>query len=291
MEIYNREAIGIIGSTGFIGNEISTLLKNIGFSIIEINRTNGSKLNLDLGKPYDFDYTIFDDCGYIVFAAAVSNPDFCENSFEQAYRINVIGTKIVIEQALKRQCRVLFLSSDAVYGYDSGKAYDEHQNTNPMTAYGKMKKEIEDGFKENHFFKSVRLSYVISRYDKFMKYVYNCFDSDVPAEIFHPFYRNCVTLNEVMHSIIWLTKNWEKYKSPFLNICGPELISRLRIVDEINRIYRNKIEYKVIYPGEDFFKVRPEITEISSLYIGEIIEEINDSFSIRLKRELTKYNL
>jgi len=123
-----------------------------------------------------------------------------------------------------------------------------------------------------------------------MNYVKNCIEREVPVEIFHPFYRNCVMLDEAMQSIIWLIENWKNYITPFLNICGPELISRLRIVDEINRFSNNKIQYKVIYPGDEFFYVRPKITEMSSLYLGGFISEINDPFSIRLKRELSKDN-
>lgn len=286
----NIKTIGIIGSTGFIGNELSIFLKSYDYSILQISRCKGAKLNLDLSKPNDFDYSVFNSCDYIIFTAAVSSPDFCEDSFEQAYQINVIGTKFVIEQALEHQCRVIFFSSDAVYGSDIGKAFDELQITNPTTAYGKMKKEVEDTFKDNQFFKSVRLSYVISKSDKFMNYVKNCIEREVPVEIFHPFYRNCVMLDEVMQSIIWLIENWKNYKTPFLNICGPELISRLRIVDEINRFSNNKIQYRVIYPGDEFFYVRPKITEISSRYLGEFISGMNDPFSIRLKRELSKNN-
>ncbi len=284
----DRMKIAIIGSRGYLGKEIITKLKEIEFSLIEINRVKGSDFFLDLASPNDFDFKVFEMFDYLIMTAAVSNPNACEKSYKEAYNINVSGTKTVIEQALNHQCRVLFLSSDAVYGSDIDKIFNENCYTKPKTAYGKMKKEIEDIFKDNQLFKSIRLSYVISHNDKFMNYIDNCIEKKVPVEIFHPFYRNCVMLDEVMRSIIWLLENWDKYKSSFLNICGPELISRLRIVDEINRFSDQRIKYKVVYPEEDFFKIRPEITEMSSLYIGDIIEEINDPFSLRLKRELKK---
>lgn len=279
--------IAIVGSEGYIGKALAKCFESH-FSVVEIDRNRKNEFFLDLEQPSNFDFGVFDSCKYVILTAAISSPDLCENSYEKAYNINVIGTRTVIEQAMEHDCKVVFLSSDAVYGEDMGKAFDERSYTNPKTAYGKMKKEIEDLFKEDQLFKSVRLSYVISRRDKFMRYVEDCIKSNLCVEVFHPFYRNCVTLTEVTKSIHWLIGNWSDYKSPFLNICGPELISRLRIVDELNRFFETKIQYKVIYPEKEFFEVRPEITEMSSLYLGGILGEVNDSFLLRIKREMIK---
>lgn len=284
----NKPTVGIVGSRGFIGNQLFARLREDDVEVIEFNREKDNSNFIDLEIPEQFNYDVLENIDCIIFAAAVSSPDYCENNPKKAYQINVFGTKHFINEALNRNCQVVFLSSDSVYGSDRGKAFNEIHDTNPTTTYGKMKKEVEDTFKDNQLFKSVRLSYVISKSDKFMNYVKNCIEREVPVEIFHPFYRNCVMLDEVIKSIIWIIENWENHKTPFLNICGPELISRLRIVDEINRFSNNEIQYKVIYPGDEFFYVRPKITEISSLYLGGFISEINDPFSIRLKRELSK---
>ena len=78
------------------------------------------------------------------------------------------------------------------------------------------------------------------------------------AEIFHPFYRNCITISEVYNIIIWLLNNWSEFDSSFLNAVGPELVSRVRIADEINRIYD---EYNISQYGIDKSYFIIEITE------------------------------
>ena len=51
------------------------------------------------------------------------------------------------------------------------------------------------------------------------------------------------------------------------NVAGDELVSRIRIADELNRIVNNRFKYVIDSPGEDFFTNRPRITQISSEYL------------------------
>lgn len=277
--------VAIIGSNGFIGNSLVSKLHEKDYSVLEINRNEGSEYNLDLRKPNKFNYEIFDSCDFLIFTAAISSPDICDKLYDESYSINVIGTKHVITEALERKCKVIFFSSDAVFGNDNGYAKNEIHSTNPNTAYGRMKKEIEDYFCNNDLFKSIRLSYVISGEDKFTQYLIKCLEEDCVAEIYHPFYRNCVTLNEVHFTIEWLVNNWELFDSKTLNLCGSELISRVRIIDEINRIGGFNIKYKVIHPGKQFFENRPEVSEMVSLYMNMILEEYHVPFSARFEKQ------
>ncbi|MEW6621776.1 MAG: SDR family oxidoreductase [Bacillota bacterium] len=278
--------IAILGSSGFIGSHLVHSISKQSYKAVEINRNSLSEYFLDLEKPQNFNYDILDSCDFLIITAAISNPDYCAESYEKAYRINVLSTKHVINEAINRNCKVIFLSSDAVYGTDKGTCFNEQNNTNPNTPYGLMKKEIEDSYYGSTLFKSARLSYVISGEDKFIKYLFECKKQGNVAEVFHPFYRNCVTLSEVTDSLIWLLNNWGEFASPFLNICGCELVSRVAIVDEINRLSETKIKYKIVYPSEKFFINRPQITEMSSLYLNRILENHYKPFSMRLRSQL-----
>lgn len=277
--------VAVVGSTGFIGNSLVNNLLYKNHSVIGINRNEGSEFYLDLSKSDNFNYEIFDSCDFLIFSAAISSPDICDKLYDESYKINVTGTKHVITEALDRRCKVIFLSSDAVFGNDHGFARNESHATNPNSAYGSMKKEIEDYFYKNNLFKTIRLSYVVSNEDKFTQYLIKCLEEDCVAEIYHPFYRNCVTLNEVHLAIDWLINTWDLFDSGILNLCGPELISRVRIVDEINRIGGLSIKYKVMYPDKQFFQNRPEISEMVSLYMHRIIEDYQIPFSARLEKQ------
>ena len=98
-------------------------------------------------------------------------------------------------------------------------------------------------------------------------------------------------MDDVIKTVYWIINNWDSFKPNFLNVCGNELISRLRIVDEINRYLNNKLKYTITKPEESFFENRPRITQMSSLYLKSygIIQEVN--FSDKMKYELRNIDL
>lgn len=281
--------VAIVGSSGYIAKYLVNMLtKDKNINLIKIGRRITDDIFFDISLVKNFDYEVLDNVDYIIFTAAISSPDICEKDFIHAWNINVKGTGYFIENALARNCRIIFFSSDAVFANDSNEIFTELSKTNPKTLYGKMKKSIEDRFIDNKNFKSLRLSYVISKNDKYMTYIFSCLNNNSIAEIYHPFYRNCIFIDDVIKTIQWLLYHWNEYSYSVLNLAGKELISRLRIIDEVNRFLDKKILYKIIHPNKDFYKNRPQITQIKSIYLDmyKIIENIN--FSEKMKKELRK---
>ncbi len=279
--------IAIVGSTGYIASYLIERLKNEKeiTSVLRIDRSNANQ-KLELLRANEFDYDLLNSVEYVIFTAAISSPDQCANDFQTCWKINVEGTCTFIENALSRNCNVLFFSSDAVFGDDGGKAFNEESPTCAITPYGQMKKAVEDKFKEESGFKAIRLSYVVSSHDKFIKYCLECIQNNSAAEIFHPFYRNCITLSEVADIVIWMLCQWENYPHTFLNAAGLELISRIRLVDELNRQIGKNPRYTVTIPEESFFKNRPRITQMESKYIRTYRILKTRSFSERFRAEL-----
>jgi len=277
--------IALVGSSGYISSFLIERFKKE--EIIKIDKMGDYDYYLDLEEPNSFDYELFNQVDYLIFPAAISSPDLCEKEYEKCWRINVTGTKKVISEALNRGCRTLFFSSDAVFGNHPDEAFDEESVTDASTAYGIMKKAIEDEFKDNKNFKAIRLSYVVSAKDKFTKYALNCLKNNEVCEVFDPFFRNCITISDVLNCIEWLIYNWEDYDHTFLNIAGRDLIGREDIVKELNKIFDNGIEYKVVYPGEDFYKCRPETTRMTSLYLLEYGILPDESFSRKIEKEFS----
>lgn len=281
--------IGIVGSEGYISGFLKKKL-DINNEIVKIDKINNSDIQyLDLEKPDQFNYTILDDIDIIVFTAAISGPDLCAKEYDMCWNINVNGTSYFINQALKRSCKVLFFSSDAVFGEDNTTLFNEDSTPNPKTSYGKMKYEIEEQFKENEGFKAIRLSYVVSRKDRFVSYCLNSLKQDQLAEVFHPFYRNCITITDVVSVVEYLCNEWSNYKSTFLNIAGTELVSRVRIADEISRNF-NAFQYKIVVPGDEFFANRPAITQMTSKYLYSMNILERTSFTEKIKKELENIN-
>lgn len=275
----------IVGSSGYIAKFIINRIENQFPKdiIVKLDKVGDYSYYLDLERVEDFDFTKIIGCELVIFTAAISGPDYCAKYYEKCFNINVIGTSKFISKVINQGGKVLFFSSDAVFGKDEGFSFDEDSITNPFTPYGIMKKAVEDNFKNDIRFKAIRLSYVVSQEDKFSSYCLKCIENNETAEIFHPFYRNCITITDVLDTVMWLKDNWDKYQPSFLNVAGKDMISRIRIADEINRIKKGKLSYKIVNPDNDFFKNRSEITQMSSkyLYYYKIIEDLNFTNKIR----------
>lgn len=252
----------LVGSSGYIAEFI---LKRFAEeseieSVLRLDRNSASDAYLDLAEAEKFDYSLLKDIDYVVFTAAISGPDKCAQEFDECWKINVTGTSYFIREAIKQGCRVLFFSSDAAFGDIPGAIYDEESTTAVETPYGRMKKAVEDEFKENQLFKVIRLSYVASAKDRFYTYCLNCIRQDETADIFHPFYRNVIVVSDVVEIVTYFAFHWDDYKPTFLNVAGKELVSRVRMADELNRHLGGRLKYTISMPGEEFFKNRPRIS-------------------------------
>lgn len=283
----------LVGSSGYIAQFI---LKRFADepdieSVLRIDRNDESDAFLDLSETEKFDYSMLDNIDYVVFTAAISGPDQCAKEYDACWKINVSGTSYFIQEAIKRNCRVLFFSSDAVFGDIPGKIYDEESETHAYTPYGKMKKAVEDKFKDNPLFKAIRLSYVASAKDKYYSYLLKCIRNDEVADIFHPFYRNTTVVSDVVDIITYFALHWNEYEPTFLNVAGKELVSRVRMADELNRFLDGKLKYTISMPGEEFFTNRPRITQMKSLYMNKygIVED--KSFTEKIAKELKEIEL
>ena len=279
--------IAIVGSNGYIAAFLKKSFFNDGYELVSIDQSGGGDVVLlNLEQPDAFDYKTLDSVDFVVYTAAISGPDKCAEEFDKCWNINVEGTGYFIHEAIKRGCNVLFFSSDAVYGDIPGEIYTEMSGKQPFTAYGKMKDAVEEEFWNAAEFKAIRLSYVMSDKDRFISYCLNCIKNGDRAEIFHPFYRNVVAVSDVVKVVSWFIENFEKYDHKVLNVTGDELVSRVRMADELNRIFDGKLNYTVSKPDEGFFRNRPMITQMKSLYLEEYGILDKESFTDKIQKEM-----
>lgn len=274
--------MAVVGSSGYIAGYLLKRFENV----LKIDHTPDADVYLDLTEAERFDYSSLNGVDYVIFTAAISGPDLCAKEFEKCWNINVVGTERFIEGAIRHGCKVLFFSSDAVFGDIPGEVYTELSETRAETSYGRMKKAVEDRFKDESNFKAMRLSYVVSQKDRFVSYCLKCLITGETADIFHPFYRNCITVSDVVDAVDWLIHHWDSFEPWVLNVAGNELVSRVRIADEINRRCGNKMKYIIASPGENFFKNRPKITQMKSIYLDKYGIIKSESFTEKLKKEL-----
>lgn len=278
-------SIFILGRNGYIANRLINKIP-LDENIIQTSSTDHlDSRKLDLLDPSSFDYSLIKENDLVLFLAAVSSPDMCTTDFERSYKINVLGTKYVIDKCLEKKAKVLFFSSDIVYG-QTHEAVDEKSSCNPVGKYAEMKYEIEQSYLNNNHFKIFRLSFVLSIEDKFSKYLRSY--KGVKLEVFHPILRSVVYVEDLIDAILSIKEKWELFEHSIINICGPEVLSRVDLVEIFNNSVNNKVQYKINQPGEEFYISRPKTIEMKSLYLEKLLNRKTTSIRDAYKLELTK---
>ena len=220
------------------------------------------------GFRYDFDTLKMGDT--VAFCAAISEPSVCANQFQDSLRVNVTSTGDFIYEALKRGCKVIFLSSDAVYGNVLGE-FDEEEKVDPLGVYAEMKALVEKRFLEYPLFKVLRLSYNFFKEDRFTTYLRNCAKEGATAEIFDPFSRSVVHRDDTVDAIIALYNNWDVCGEKVINCGGPETLSRVEFAKILKDSVYPDLKMKVITPNEKFYQDRPAIVSMRSNHLEEVL--------------------
>lgn len=92
----------------------------------------------------------------VIDTAALHNVNYCEAHKDEAWKVNVEGTRNVAEACKKINGKMIFISTDYVFDGKKG-FYNENDEPNPLNYYGKTKLEAEK------ILRSLELEYLIAR--------------------------------------------------------------------------------------------------------------------------------
>ncbi len=137
----------VIGGSGLLGYKLlekannfelyssynKNSIKSKNTEIIKINITNKENCQKIIELKPDI----------IVNTAAMTNVDYCEQFKDNAYDVNVNGTKNLAKVAQHLGCKFIHISSDAVFSGEKN-GYTEEDKPNPINTYGKTKLESEE---------------------------------------------------------------------------------------------------------------------------------------------------
>lgn len=279
----SKRKIWTVGASGYIGGPLhAKATANVGGYGTTTLGGNGL-IQLRLDSPEEFDYTIIQPSDVVLLTAAISAPDACAREYERAWAVNVAGTSKFISKVMDRGGRVIFFSSDTVYGERNDK-FDEQAPCNPAGEYAAMKHEVETRFLGNPNFKAIRLSYVFSREDKFTKYLCGCAERDEEAEIFHPFYRAVIHRDDVVDGALALALRWDEVPQQVINFGGPEILARSEFAEIMQRVVLRRLRFRVIEPAAEFFENRPRMIAMQSpvlpMLLGRPVRTLLEAASI-----------
>ena len=267
----NSSKIFVVGASGYLGSSLFDQAKN---RVRNVYGTSSSAkegfLLLRLEAPADFNYGRLGINDVVLSTAAISAPDICAHEHERAWAVNVTGTLGFIQSVINQGARVIFFSSDAVYGEREG-GFDESAACNPIGEYAVMKHEVEQNFAGNSSFKAIRLSYVFSREDKFTCYLAECVRRNEQADLFHPFFRAIVHRDDVVAGALALAEHWDDFPEQIINFGGPQILSRVDFAECLREVHFHDLRYKITEPDADFFKNRPRIIAMTSPVFARLL--------------------
>lgn len=262
--------IHIFGANGFIGSKLCNELdcRSIKYDCYS-NASDKKCRKFDLLTD-DTSALFFSEKDVVVLLAAISSPDICQNDYELAYSVNVLGTSRLIDYCIANKVNVIFMSSDTVNGPTCNEN-DEYSPVNPYGNYAKMKYEIEKKYMNSPYFKTLRLSYVLSNSDKFTSYLNECVIKNKVAEVFRGLFRNVIKLEIVIETIIKLCEKFDFNDYYLINVSGNQNLSRLDLAKWYKLFINNSLMYREIEVPKEILKGRPNVIKTRSLFLEKLL--------------------
>jgi UDP-glucose 4-epimerase len=143
----NRPSLLIVGINGFIGNHLSRLLK-YQYEITGVASTPHPVIQTILADKYNWNPSIcfekekFDFC---INAGGSSSVGWSFDHQEEDYLLNVVNTEKLVAAITQFNptCKLVQLSSAAVYGNPEHLPLDENHPLKPISPYGRHKMQSE----------------------------------------------------------------------------------------------------------------------------------------------------
>ncbi|MEW4431803.1 dTDP-4-dehydrorhamnose reductase [Paenibacillus pabuli] len=129
----------VTGANGQLGRDVVLLLEKKGHSVLACDRdqmdiTNQTQCN-DVISSYHPEA--------VIHCAAYTAVDAAETDIDGAYKVNAVGTRNVAVAAERVGAKLVYISTDYVFDGNSSSPYQEYDNTNPQSVYGKSKRAGE----------------------------------------------------------------------------------------------------------------------------------------------------
>jgi dTDP-4-dehydrorhamnose reductase len=219
----------VFGGSGYIGSHLLKKYRSIYPDCLgtSFQSKNKNLTTFDIRNP-NIDLLKLEHTGHkaAIITSAKPNIAYCEKESSKSYEVNVSGTIQLIKNLSKTSLKIIFLSSDYVFNGISGN-YSDDDKTNPITAYGKHKKKVEDEIKKiTDNFLVLRLSkiYGLKKGDNTIldETVNNLKQNKQVLAADNQFF--CPTfIDDLINAIIQIQG---KNLKGFINLCAPESWSR-----------------------------------------------------------------
>lgn len=123
----------VTGANGQLGKELAKRLQGTDFLAVDIGEMDITVQTVTLQVIQSYQPDV------VIHGAAYTNVDLAEVNQQVAYKVNSIGTQNVAAACLSSGAKMVYVSTDYVFDGNLGRAYNEFDQTNPQSVYGKSK--------------------------------------------------------------------------------------------------------------------------------------------------------
>jgi dTDP-4-dehydrorhamnose reductase len=267
----------VTGAAGLLGNKI-VKLHSEDYTIIGAYNKNKpdfkNSVQLDILKKRQFSIIEKIKPDIIIHTAGITNVDYCEDHREDAWKINVEGTKNIIDISKKIGSKIIFISTDYIFDGKNG-PYQEEDEPNPINWYGKTKLEAEK------LVESSNLEYIITRttvlygLDKyklnFVTWIINELKNGRKIRVVTDQYGTPTLADNMAEILLQLIL---KDKQGIYNVVGSDLINRYQFALEIEKFF-NLTEGLIIPIKTDELNQKAPRPKKGGLKVNKIKSELN----------------
>jgi dTDP-4-dehydrorhamnose reductase len=146
------------------GGQLAKCIENIASKYPDLNFIFKSSLELEIIN-YDNIDSVFNSLKpieYCINCAAYTAVDKAESETQNAYDVNVLGSKNLAEACLQYNVTLVHISTDVIFDGNATQPYTEDSITNPLGIYGDTKLKGENAIVEtlNDYFILERRGYI-----------------------------------------------------------------------------------------------------------------------------------
>ncbi len=244
-ESISRMRILLTGASGQLGSYVLRELVRTG---IDVAAWSGSRTGTLFGVPLQpVDLALPDAVvaayqevrpTHIIHAAAMAGVADCYRDPQRAFRVNVQGTGLLAELAVKHRARLLFVSTDMVF--DGEKPYyREGDPPTPLSVYGRTKAQAESAVMTAPNAVVARVSLLfgptLNGRPAFFDQQLAALREGRPLPLFEDEWRTPLSLRAAAPALITLLRS--DYEG-LIHLGGPERLSRLDMGRRLARFLR-----------------------------------------------------
>ena len=286
----------IIGGSGLVGRILIKKIKDIA-KVYATYNTIMIMIDLESAKFYQLDVRDANRVNnlikeiqpeIVINAAAKRNTRYCEKNPDEAYKVNVDGTRNIVKACKTINAKMVFISSDQVFDGTKGK-YREEDKVNPLNTYGKQKAMAEKIIKNNlDNWLIIRASYIYGWFpgrDNFVTWVIENLKSGRKIQIS---YDQFVTPIHVENFVDILIRLLENDKKGIYHVGEGECLSKYEFVKRVKETFR--FDEAMVKPiSSDALNENMVRPKNNCLDLSKIKNELNFSkYSIKNGLEIMK---